>query len=82
MELKYKYFHSVHSHLYSCPGNRINDLNEILKKFESILECGYIYPYCDLLSKCEGNISRSISKFNGTDFVSISLHKDNPVIYF
>lgn len=89
MELKTKYFHSVHSYKYEYDENGIcydygddkvrqKQLQDILYKFDCILKSGYILPYKDIEKQYEG-INRNMgARFNGKDMISISLHEDNP----
>ena len=80
MDLKNKYFYSVHSYIYSdfIEKNRLEELKDILLKFEMIFKCGYILPYKDI-QQLYGNVSRNKRiQFNNNNMVSVSLHKDNP----
>ena len=83
MELKTKYFHSVHSYKYFDEdyGNdevRQKQLQEILYKFDCILKSGYILPYKEIEKRYEDINRNMCARFNGKDMISISLHEDNP----
>jgi len=80
MKLKDKYFHSIHSYRYDCFEERIRleELKDILMKFEMIFKSGYILPYSEIL-KLYGEVTKNrYANFNRDDMISISLHKDNP----
>ena len=80
MELRDKCFHSIHSYRYSDFDDRIRleELKDILMKFEMIFKSGYILPYREIV-KLYGKVSRNrYIRFNSDDMVSISLHKDSP----
>lgn len=81
MELRDKCFHSIHSYKFNSEVEeriRLEELRDILKKMELIFKSGYILPYREII-KLYGEVSRNrYVRFNGDDFVSISLHKDSP----
>lgn len=81
MQLKRKYFHSVHSYKYNMfdERNRIIELEDILKKYDMILESGYILPYNEINRLYCNEVNRNNGLLlNGNNMVSVSLHKNNP----
>jgi len=77
MELKDKFFHSVHSYINT--SDRKVMLEDIVDKLDKMLCCGYILPYREILKKHGNTISRNnYLTLNGLDYVSISLHESNP----
>lgn len=81
MELRDKYFHSIHSYRFDSKLEeriRLEELKDILMKMEMIFKSGYILPYREIV-KLYGNVNRNkYVRFNGDDMISISLHKDSP----
>lgn len=82
MELKNKYYHGVRSHIYHGESDeterRNNTQNDILYKYECILNCGYILPY-KKIRELYGDVDRHrYAHNNGEDRVSISLHGKHP----
>lgn len=83
MELKNKYFHSVHSYLYNKGEDykyrsREKELDDILYKFECIFKSGRILPY-DAIKNLYGYVNRyGRPQYNDDYLISVSLHEDNP----
>ena len=76
MELKDKYFHSVHSYIET--EDRTLMLEDILDKMEKIFKCGFILPRKDIEKLYGNTISQNkYINLNGNDFVSVSLHSSN-----
>ena len=79
MDLKDKYFHSIHSYLETEDRNLM--LEDILDKMEKIFKCGFILPRKEITKLYGNTISKNIySNLNGNDFISVSLHSSNPQI--
>lgn len=77
MELKDKYFHSIHSYIETQDRNIM--LEDILDKIEKIFRCGFILPSKDIVKLYGNTISRNkYTNLNGEDLISISLHNSNP----
>lgn len=76
MELKDKYFHSIHSYIKTYDREIL--FNDILNKMEKIFSCGFILPYKNILELYGNGISRNkIVNLNRDDFISVSLHEFN-----
>lgn len=77
MDLKDKYFHSIHSYLETEDRNLM--LEDILDKMEKIFKCGFILPRKEI-TKLYGNTTtkNKYINLNGDDFISVSLHSSNP----
>ena len=81
MELKNKLFHSVHSYLYYSYRDtyRLEQLRDILDKYEMIFKSGYILPYKNIKELYGNTVNRNLLyRLNKDDMVSVSLHEDNP----
>lgn len=82
MELQKKYFHSVHSYLPNIKydsAERILEIKDILEKYKKILELGYILSYADIEKLYGNSINRnSRIALNGNNYISVSLHENNP----
>ena len=81
MKLKNKLFHSVHSYLYYSYRDtyRLEQLRDILDKYEMIFKSGYILPYKNIKELYGNTVNRNLLyRLNKDDMVSVSLHEDNP----
>ena len=72
MNLQKKYFHGIlpYEHTSNIEIGRVDQLTEILHKFESILKSGYILSYKDIENSNSKINRHPLARINGNDRIS------------